>query len=112
MSCGWVSGLMLCTLRTQNMSRELMLTPLAKGFEVVLQRLSVHDCPPPLEPGTIEQRIVSHERETTPGCGGFAGGSARLCGGFAGAATTESPRTRAKRPTPIPVFSGVFARVC
>jgi hypothetical protein len=40
-------------------------------------------------------------------CGGFAGGFKAACGGFAGAATTESPRTRAKRLTPIPrVFGG------
>jgi hypothetical protein len=45
-------------------------------------------------------------------CGGFAGGLRSRCGGFAGAATTEGPRTRAKRLTSIPHVSGVFARVC
>ncbi len=33
-------------------------------------------------------------------------GSVSRCGGFAGAATSESPQTRAKRSTPIPLFSG------
>jgi hypothetical protein len=41
-------------------------------------------------------------------CGGFAGGSAPVCGGFAGSATSESPQTQAKRPTPLPAFFGSF----
>jgi hypothetical protein len=42
------------------------------------------------------------------GCGGFAGGLKSRCGGVAGAATTESPQTRAKRPTPTPALFGPF----
>jgi hypothetical protein len=48
----------------------------------------------PIDSGCFDPPVTS--------CGGFAGGSRVSCWGFAGAATTESPQTRAERPTPIP----------